>query len=194
MKRKGSEKTTSKKTSKKKIKSAANKPRAVLPIEIHIINGANLNMLGFISPEIYGDETILDLEAKLEKSADELSERLQQKVQLKFFQTNYEGQMLDYIHAVVLEAREKGKIAGVIINPSSWAHTSIPLRDAVLMLKPVPIVEVHLMNLVEHEDFRHYSFLEDVVDYRVMGMGQEGYLEAFRWLTTEMKKERLDVH
>jgi 3-dehydroquinate dehydratase-2 len=164
------------------------KPRP--PIEIHVLNGANLNMLGFREPELYGPDTLLDLEKKMREANKEAGS----KMRLEFFQTNYEGELLEYIHALVLGVREKGRLGGLIINPGAWTHTSIALRDAAIMLKPVPIVEVHLTNPVEREEFRHYSFLEDIVDYRVIGLGQDGYVEALRWLTTEIKKERLDVH
>lgn len=147
-------------------------------------------MLGYREPELYGSETIFDLEDKLLEAARENKD----KVKVRFFQTNHEGEMIDYIHALVLGPCEEGNLAGVILNPAAWTHTSVALRDAVLMLKPVPLVEVHLSNLIEREEFRHYSFFEDIADYRVMGMGQDGYLEAFRWLVAESKKERLDVH
>ena len=158
--------------------------------EIHVLNGPNLNMLGFREPELYGTETLADLEDKLAASAREIDRR----VRVRFFQTNHEGEMLEYIHSLVLGVAEKGALAGVIINPSGWTHTSVVLRDAILMLKPIPVVEVHLTNLVEREEYRHFSFLEDIADYRVMGMGQDGYVEALRWLIAELKKERLDVH
>lgn len=160
------------------------------PPEIHVLNGPNLNMLGFREPEIYGHETLADLEKKMREAAKEAKA----KVKLRFFQTNYEGEMLDYIHSLVLGLAQKGGLGGVIINPAAWTHTSIAIRDAVMMLKPVPLVEVHLSNLAEREEFRHYSFIEDLVDYRVMGMGQDGYIEALRWLIAEMQKDRLDVH
>ena len=166
------------------------KPPSKGPNEIHVLNGPNLNMLGFREPEIYGSETLADLEKKLMQAAKDSGSN----VKLRFFQTNYEGELLEYIHHLVLGVCEKGRLAGVIINPAAWTHTSVALRDAVLMLKPVPIVEVHLSNPLEREEFRHFSFIEDIVDYRVMGMGQDGYVESLRWLLAESKKERLDVH
>jgi 3-dehydroquinate dehydratase-2 len=168
------------------------------PLEIHVLNGPNLNMLGYREPEIYGSDTLLDLEKKIKDKAKELLSQSPQDwgdtMKIHFFQTNYEGEMLEYIQLLVVELAKKGRLAGVIINPGAWTHTSVALRDAVLMLKPVPIVEVHISNLLEREEFRHHSFIEDVVDYRVMGMGQEGYLDALRWLLVEMKKDRPDVH
>lgn len=171
-----------------KKKKKTKKPRG--PSEIHVLNGPNLNMLGFREPEIYGSETIFDLEDKLIDAAKEAGGR----IKVRFFQTNHEGEMIDYVHRLLLSVREENRLAGVILNPAGWSHTSVALRDAVVMLKPVPIVEVHLTNLLEREEFRHYSFFEDISDYRVMGMGQDGYVEAFRWLVAESKKERLDVH
>lgn len=172
-------------------KAAAKKARsAKTTTEIHILNGPNLNMLGFREPELYGTETLADLEEKLTAAARETDKR----IKVRFFQTNYEGELLEYIHALVLGVAENGSLAGVIINPSGWTHTSVALRDAMIMVKPIPIVEVHLSNIAEREEFRHFSFLEDLADYRVMGMGQDGYVEALRWLIAELKKERLDVH
>lgn len=172
---------------KKKEPSTSN---SSAPPEIHVLNGPNLNMLGFREPEIYGADTLADLEKKMRDAAKDTGVR----VKVRFFQTNYEGEMIDYIHSLVLGVLQKGGLGGVIINPAAWSHTSIAIRDAVLMLKPVPIVEVHLSNLSEREEFRHYSFIEDLADYRIMGLGQEGYVEALRWLIGEMGKDRLDVH
>ncbi len=174
----------------KKVAAAKKESKSTSPTEIHVLNGPNLNMLGFREPELYGSETLADLETKLREAAKESKSR----VKVRFFQTNYEGEMLDYIHSLVLGVGQKGGLGGVIINPAAWTHTSVALRDAVLMLKPVPLVEVHLTNPLEREEFRHYSFIEDVVDYRVSGMGQDGYVEALRWVIAELKKERLDVH
>ncbi|MBI3541978.1 MAG: 3-dehydroquinate dehydratase [Deltaproteobacteria bacterium] len=165
-------------------------PAASAPPEIHVLNGPNLNMLGFREPEVYGHETLTDLEKKLRDAVKESG----LKVKIRFFQTNYEGEMLDYIHSLVLGLAQKGGLGGILINPAAWTHTSIAIRDAVMMLKPVPIVEVHLSNPLEREEFRHHSVIEDLADYRIAGMGQDGYLEGLRWLLSEMQKERLDVH
>lgn len=175
---------------KKTTKTSKKKTKARGPNEIHVLNGPNLNMLGFREPELYGSETLFDLEDKLVDAARET----RGKVKVRFFQTNHEGEMIDYIQSLALTVCQEGRLSGVILNPAAWTHTSVALRDAVLMLKPVPLVEVHLTNPMEREEFRHYSFFEDIADYRVMGMGQDGYLEAFRWLVAESKKERLDVH
>jgi 3-dehydroquinate dehydratase-2 len=166
------------------------KKTARQPNEVHVLNGPNLNMLGFREPEIYGTETLGDLEKKISAAAKE--SRL--RVKLKFFQTNYEGEMLEYIHALAISMVQHGRLAGVIINPGAWTHTSLALRDALIMIRPVPIVEVHLTNPAEREEFRHFSYIEDIVDYRVAGMGHDGYIESLRWLIAETKKERLDVH
>src|SRR5262245_3519992 len=131
-----------KKKDKDKEKEKAAPPASSSPPEIHVLNGPNLNMLGFREPEIYGPETLADLEKTMREVAKDSGAR----VKVRFFQTNYEGEMLDYIHALVLGVAQKGGLGGVIINPAAWTHTSIAIRDAVLMLKPVPLVEVHLSN------------------------------------------------
>lgn len=171
----------------KKVAPKAEKPSR---LEIHILNGPNLNMLGFREPEIYGAETLAELEKKLRSSAKGAGI----PIELRFFQTNHEGDMIDYIQSLALGVGQKGGLGGLIVNPAAWTHTSIAIRDALIMLKPVPIIEVHLSNPAEREEFRQYSFLSDIADYSVAGMGQDGYLEALRWLITEMQKERLDVH
>lgn len=158
--------------------------------EIHVLNGPNLDMLGYLEPELYGSETLSQLERKLELAAKETDNN----VRLRFFQTNHEGEMLEYLHALVLGMSEKGHLAGVVINLGGWTHTSIALRDAVQMLRPVPLVEVQFVNPEQREEFRKFSVIEDLVDYRVIGMGSHGYVEGLRWLLTEMKRERLDVH
>jgi 3-dehydroquinate dehydratase-2 len=178
-------------TSKKNAKKPDKKKRTKQgPREIHVLNGPNLNMLGYREPEIYGSDTIFDLEDKLKTAAKDADKN----VKLHFFQTNHEGDMIDYVQALALTVANEGRLAGVILNPGGWTHTSVALRDAVIMLRPAPLVEVHLTNLLEREEFRHFSFFEDIADYRVVGLGQDGYLEAFRWLIAESQKERLDVH
>ena len=106
-------------------------------------------MLGFREPEIYGNDTLLDLEKKMRDALKESGAR----IKIRFFQTNYEGEMIDYIHALVLGVAQKGGLGGVVINPAAWTHTSVAIRDAVRMLKPVPLVEVHLSNPAEREEF-----------------------------------------
>lgn len=177
----------------KKAKSKGGKPRrragAAAP-GVVVLNGPNLNMLGFREPEIYGNDTLDDLENKLREAVGEAGS----PVRLEFFQTNHEGEMIDLIQNLVLGPAQKGTLLGVLINPGGWTHTSVALRDALIMLKPIPLVEVHLSNPADREEFRHFSYIEDIVDYRVVGQGQDGYIEALRWVLAEMQKERLDVH
>lgn len=170
---------------KKKAKKTSKAPQ-----EIHVLGGPNLNMLGFREPEIYGSDTLDDLEKKMLQALKDSGE----SYKIRFFQTNHEGEMLDYIHGLVVGPGIKGNLAGVIFNPAAWTHTSVAIRDAIVMVKPSLLVEVHLSNPLEREEFRHFSFIEDLADYRVMGMGQDGYVESLRWLLAELRKERLDVH
>ncbi|MEW6056505.1 MAG: type II 3-dehydroquinate dehydratase [Bdellovibrionota bacterium] len=167
------------------------KDRLLKPVyEIHVLGGPNLNMLGFCEPEIYGTETLEDLEGKMRAAAKESPNR----VKLFFFQTNYEGEMLEYIHSLALGSAARGQLSGIIANFAAWTHTSIALRDAMMMLRPIPLVEVQLSNTPEQDEFRQYSLLEDLADYRVVGSGLQGYVEALRWMLAEAKKDRLDVH
>jgi len=158
--------------------------------EVHVLNGVNLNMLGLLDPELYGTATLREIETKVAQVA----EQLKLGYKLRFFQTNSEAEYLEYIHELVVASANSNSIAGIIFNPSAWAHTSVALRDAVSMFSGVSLVEVHLHNIMEREEFRRFSFIEDIVDYRVMGMGPDGYLDALRWLASEIEKDRPELH
>lgn len=133
---------------------------------IQVINGPNLNMLGKREPQIYGSLTLNQINTDLAQQAIPLG------LELSFFQSNHEGAIVDKIHEIFDE-----KIAGVIINPGALTHTSIVLRDALLLL-PCPIVEIHLSNIYKREAFRHKSMLADIVTGQVAGFGHYGYQMA----------------
>ncbi len=138
--------------------------------EIGVIHGPNLDMLGKREPEIYGSETLEDINNFLNSRAEELG------IDLICFQSNYEGGLVEKIH----EAYEK-KWDGIIINPGAYTHTSVAIRDALLILS-VPIIEVHLSNIHKRDDFRHKSLISDVAAGQIIGFKSMGYEMALNAL------------
>ncbi len=136
---------------------------------ITLLNGPNLNLLGVRQPEIYGYDTLSDVEARCRDLAKGFSLTLEAK------QSNSEGQLVDWIQA----ARDTS--AGIIINPGAYSHTSIALLDALSAFEG-PVMEVHVSNIYKREEFRHHSFVSKRADGIVAGMGVEGYEMAMRRL------------
>jgi 3-dehydroquinate dehydratase II len=139
--------------------------RQVKPI--YLMNGPNLNLLGLRQPEIYGRETLADVEAAVAGLAGELG------LAVEAMQSNHEGQLVDWIHA----AREKA--AGIIINPGAYSHTSVAILDALNAFEG-PVLEVHISNIHKREAFRHHSFVSSRAEGVIAGFGTEGYLLALR--------------
>ena len=134
---------------------------------IYVLNGPNLNLLGKREPEIYGHETLEDVEALCRAAAD--------GHEIRLMQTNWEGQIVDWIH----EAREAA--AGIVINPGAFSHTSIAILDA-LNAYEAPVVEVHISNIHKREVFRHHSYVSMRADGVIAGLGIDGYCVALRHL------------
>lgn len=132
---------------------------------VYILNGPNLNLLGTREPEIYGSRTLADIDRATTSHAASLG------LAADFRQSNHEGVMVDWCQ----EARDKA--AGVIINAGAYTHTSIALLDALLTLDQ-PIIEVHLSNLYQREDFRHHSYISRAATGMICGLGVQGYLLA----------------
>ena len=137
---------------------------------ILILNGPNLNRLGTREPDVYGHETLDDLEDRLSVEAETLD------VAIECRQSNHEGVLIDAIH----EAADKG-FAGIVFNPGAYTHTSIALRDAIAATE-IPVVEVHLSNLYQRESFRHHSYTAGVSEGVISGLGIPGYCAALRYL------------
>lgn len=134
-----------------------------------LINGPNLNLLGTREPEVYGVNTLSDIQHSLTQYASD------KKATLSCFQSNAEHELIDCIH------RHMGKIDGIIINPGAYTHTSIALRDAFLGTQ-IPFIEVHLSNVYQRESFRHTSYLSGIARGVIVGLGTLGYqlaIDAF---------------
>tara|TARA_B100000579_G_scaffold329407_1_gene279467 strand:- start:745 stop:1188 length:444 start_codon:yes stop_codon:yes gene_type:complete len=144
-------------------------------INLLLINGPNLNLVGRREPSIYGSQTLEDIQNELLALARELD------VKLEFFQSNSEGEMIDCIHKSV------GSIDGILINAGAYTHTSIALRDALLGVA-VPYVEVHLSNIYSREEFRHKSFLTDKALGLVCGFGSISYQLALQGIVSHLKR------
>ena len=133
---------------------------------ILVLNGPNLNLLGTREPEVYGHDTLQDLEKACVQWGQSLG------VQVSCRQSNYEGQLLEWLHSAANEG-----FTGVIINPGGLTHTSVALRDAVAGIT-LPTIEVHLSNIHARESFRHHSYLSAVCVGTVAGLGVDGYYGA----------------
>ena len=139
-------------------------------MKILVINGPNMNMLGIRQPEIYGSATYEDLKAMIQEEADRLV------VEVRFFQSNHEGALVDAIQQAYFE-----KVDGIVINPAAYTHTSVALLDAVKAVG-IPTVEVHVSDPDSREEFRHVSYIRPACVGTVRGRGLPGYLEALRML------------
>jgi 3-dehydroquinate dehydratase-2 len=139
--------------------------------DILVIHGPNLNMLGKREPEVYGSTTLEEINAKLIEVGNSMG------LVIKTYQSNHEGQIVDRIQQAV------GRIRGVIINPAAFTHTSVAIRDALLLLD-VPIVEIHLSNIYKREAFRHKSVVADIAAAQISGFGAIGYTLALKGISS----------
>ena len=146
-------------------------------MDLLLINGPNLNLVGKREPSIYGIQTLADIQEELLEIAKGLD------VKLKFFQSNSEGEMIDCIQKSV------GSIDGILINAGAYTHTSIALRDALLAVA-IPYVEVHLSNIYSREEFRHQSFLSDKALGLVCGFGPNSYQLALQGMVFYLKDSK----
>lgn len=128
-----------------------------------LLNGPNLNLLGVREPGIYGSETLSDIHTKLARQAQQLGHTL------AAFQSNAEHELIERIH----QAGEEG-VEAIIFNPGAYTHTSIALRDALLGVD-IPFIETHISNVFARETFRHHSYLSDVANGVITGLGVRGY-------------------
>ncbi len=137
------------------------------PRNIYILNGPNLNLLGQRQPEIYGYDTLGDVQSSCHEIAATFG------LDCTLLQSNHEGQLIDWIH----EAREAA--VGIIINPAAYTHTSVAILDALNAFEG-PVLEVHISNVHKREAFRHHSYVSLRADGVIAGFGIEGYGLAMR--------------
>ena len=130
---------------------------------ILFLNGPNLNLLGVREPGVYGQERLEDINDKLKRTARDMG------IEAEFLQSNHEGVLIDRIHASFDDGT-----GFIIINPGGLTHTSVALRDALLAVR-IPFIEVHLSNVHRREAFRRQSFLSDIAEGVICGLGSQGY-------------------
>ena len=138
---------------------------------VYVLNGPNLNLLGKRQPQIYGLETLADVEAACREVAGEFG------LEVRFHQSNAEHQIIDWIH----EARDVA--VGLVINPAAFSHTSLAILDALNTFE-APVFEVHISNVHKREPFRHHSYVSLRADGVIAGFGTDGYTLALRRLGT----------
>jgi len=144
-------------------------------MKILVLNGPNLNLLGKREKEHYGTLSLARIEKQMKKQARAL------KVNLEFFQSNYEGELVEKIQ------QAKNKFDGILINPAAYTHTSIALRDALIAVG-IPFVEIHLSNLAKREEFRKKSLLSDLAVGVISGFGPQSYSLGLTGLIEFLKK------
>lgn len=144
--------------------------------KILLLNGPNLNMLGKREPEIYGSQTLADIEQHLQVLAQH------QGVQLDYFQSNSEEALINRIHQAFQQ------VDFILINPAAFTHTSVALRDALLSVS-IPFIEIHLSNVHSREPFRHHSYLSDIAKGVICGLGSKGYEYALDYALEYLKEK-----
>ena len=144
-------------------------------LQILIINGPNLNLLGTRQPEIYGHTTLDDVESACQDAAVDLG------LSIEFRQSNHEGEIIDWIQG------SRGVFFGIIINAGAFSHTSVALLDALLACE-LPVIEVHLSNIYRRESFRQHSYVSQVATGVICGLGQQGYVLALEAMANLAEK------
>ncbi|GAA4836265.1 type II 3-dehydroquinate dehydratase [Actinomycetospora corticicola] len=143
------------------------------PRRVLLLHGPNLNLLGRREPEIYGSETLADVDDRARALGTELGLTVDAR------QSNHEGVLVDAIHEAMTD------FAAVVINPGAYTHTSVAIRDALAAI-PGPIVEVHISNVHTREPFRHHSYVSPVATAVIAGAGTLGYDLALRFVATRI--------
>ncbi|MEM8613562.1 MAG: type II 3-dehydroquinate dehydratase [Cyanobacteria bacterium P01_H01_bin.105] len=141
-----------------------------------VLHGPNLNMLGKREPEIYGRDTLEDINDQLRMISDNLD------VRVEFYQSNHEGGLVDTIQAA------DGNHNGILINPGAYTHTSVAIRDAIASIA-LPTVEVHLSNIHQRETFRHQSYIAPIAVGQICGFGVNSYYLGLHALVHYLQKQ-----
>lgn len=144
-------------------------------MKILVLHGPNLNLFGRREPHIYGKTTLAEIDARLEKLAGELG------VTLDIFQSNIEGELINFLHRNIDEAQ------GALVNPAGLTQHGVPLHDAIKAM-PFPVLEVHMSNIAAREAWRAHSIISPAVKGTIQGLGPQSYLAALRALV-EMHQE-----
>jgi 3-dehydroquinate dehydratase-2 len=142
-------------------------------MRVEVLNGVNLDELGRRDPAVYGDLSLRELESRIYAWAKDLG------LTVRCRQTNHEGEYVDWLHEALDTA------GGVVLNPAAWTHYSWAIRDAVELLS-TPVVEVHLSDVDEREDWRRFSVISDLAAKRIVGKGPDGYREALEFLAARI--------
>tara|TARA_Y100000768_G_scaffold318735_1_gene254280 strand:+ start:835 stop:1272 length:438 start_codon:yes stop_codon:yes gene_type:complete len=145
-------------------------------MNILVVNGPNLNLLGIREPNIYGVDTLSDIENWIN---NELKVR---NITLQWYQSNHEGKIVDRLHRAMHDKND-----GIIINPGAYTHYSYAIRDAIAAIS-IPTIEVHLSDIKSRENFRQLSVIQDVCLEQISGLGKNGYLEAINVLEKYFNK------
>ena len=143
-------------------------------MKVAVVHGPNLRLLGRREPEVYGSDTLDAVNVRVAEEAAALG------VEVEFFQSNHEGELLDFIDEA------SARVDGFLVNPGAYTHTSVALRDAFLGVSR-PFVEVHLSNTAAREPFRRHSYLSDVAEGVVFGFGVQSYLLGLRGLVERLR-------
>ena len=146
----------------------------ILAMRIVILNGPNLNLLGRREPAIYGTRSMEQVLLDIQRAYPDLY--------LEYRQSNHEGDLIDWVQEYELLALGAEQwVDGIVLNAGGYTHTSVALRDAVACSR-VPVVEVHVSDIMQREAFRHISLLTDVCAHSVIGQGTDGYRQAVEWI------------
>ena len=142
-------------------------------MKICVLQGPNLNLTGLREPGVYGSRTLEDIHRRIAQRAGEL------KVEVEFYQSNWEGALIDKLHAC------RSEVDGIIFNPGAYSHTSYAPRDAISAIG-LPVVEVHISNIHAREEFRHTSLITAVCLGQICGLGETGYILALEALVERL--------
>ena len=143
-------------------------------MNILVLHGPNLNLLGQREPEIYGHQTLNEIDCEIVQLGEQLG------AEVETYQSNHEGALIDRLHLALNDGT-----TGVIINPGGFTHTSVALRDAISAL-PIPVVEVHLSNTHSRESFRQHSYVSPVATGVICGFGCQSYLLGLRAILAKL--------